>query len=141
MVLMGTTATANESNELDVMCCSYHLNREPGYNELNLGILYKRNYHQSRWWVNVGVYKNSNYHITYTGGVLYRWPLSKQLDLNIYFNILTGYNHDVVGHFEIAGERIIPVILPILTYNKWLNVAAYPVDSGGAALSFTIARW
>jgi hypothetical protein len=142
LVLMGTvsTATAEPSNELDIVCCSYHINREPGYNEFNVGVLYKRHYYH-HWWLNVGAYRNSNYKTTYAAGVIYRWPVSKKLDINIYANILTGYKHDIVGHFSIGGERIVPVILPTLTYNKWLNLAAYPVDGGGMAVSFTIARW
>lgn len=147
MALITSSAIAASSsfdqskrNELDLLGLSYHMDREAGYNEFNLGLVYKRKYYH-RWWLNAGGYRNSNYKMTWTVGVMYRWPLSKKLDINIYANILTGYRHDIVGHFELAGERIVPVILPTLTYDKWLNMAAYPVDGGGVAVSFTVARW
>ena len=123
-------------NEVDFMCCSYHIDREAGYNERNVGWLYKHKL-GNHLWVNAGQYKNSDYRTSRLIGLMYRHKLSQNWDLDIYADVLTGYNHPVIGH---SGNSTLAVV-PVLRYKEVLNLTAYPQDKGGLALSFTVIKW
>ena len=132
LVLMGTTSTvtAEPSNKLDIICCSYHFNRDAGYNELNLGLKYTHYYHQHRG-LHIGGYKNSEYNMSYFVGIEDSWELSEDFAVSLGAGIVTGYER----------TNILPYILPTISYKDTLHLTVFPVDDGGAAMALTTFRW
>lgn len=120
---------AESVNEIQLSCCSYHLDREAGFNEKNYGLFYGRHLSDSNFLI-AGIFKNSKYRTSHVVGVGHTWPLVKYLTFSLTGGIVTGYP---VG--------TIPAIMPTLTYHRIINLHIIPIYGGAVALSITAFRW
>ena len=129
LIVLSQCADA-ATNSLEFGCCSYHFNRDAGYNEFNYGVMYHRHYNEKETFY-VGMYKNSEHTNTFAIGGDYTWKLSENFDFKLRYGVLTGY----------VRSPLIPFVLPVITYKDTVNLYAFPVDEGGFAMSFTLIKW
>lgn len=127
---MVSIATAAEHrNEIDVVCCTYHFNRDANYNEKNLGLKYSRHL-TSDLLIDVAYYNNSEGGYSRVFGISHAFPLTKDWEIRLGMGIVTGYKR---------GNK--PYIMPSISYKRVNFIIIPHPTEGGINLSIRALEW
>ena len=120
---------ATQADELDILCCTHHFLRDRGFNENNLGVIYKYNIYNN---IHIGIGRYHNSENTYSNliGIENRWKINNTLSFKLPAGIVTGYRD---------GDRFF--VLPTLTLYDRINFSLIPITEGGISMSITAIRW
>ena len=148
LIIMGivlyfiSTDSDGTENKLEFGCCTYHFQRDMGYNEFNYGLIY---HHQvaDKWWLSAGGYKNSDYTTSLFVGGTFEYPIHKDWTLAFAVGALSGYDNDLPLKidFNALGERWLPIVVPKFIYKDTVNLYIIPVDGGGVSMTFTLINF
>lgn len=130
IVALGLYSEAKADNyqhAVGYICCSYHQERDKGFNENNDGVYYRYNVGDDSLFM-VGNYENSFHRQSTFIGYGPRWNLLNGLEVSIPVGFVTGYL-----------DRPSPFALPTITIRDTVNIHFIP--GVVYAASFNIVRW
>lgn len=125
----GFSEELENPNHIEILCCSWHHDREADYNEVNPGIFYLRDLNDRDFFVGGG-FKNSLNNNSILLGVGRTWELTETWDFRMIGGIVTGYSDDY---------PIVPAAMPSLIYRDRLSIHVIPGIM--YSVGFTILEW